>query len=142
MLSFYQSVFLFTFHSFIITSECHLRNDLQDISVEESESTKVEKTRAPTRYLPTWESLDARPNPPWYDDVKFGIFIVWGVYSVPNFGSECFWHNWATGEPNTIKFMKDNYPPGFTYADFAAQFHAELYDPNAWADIIEASGAK
>ena len=38
--------------------------------------------------------------------------------------------------------MKKNYKPGFTYPDFAAEFTAEFYDPNQWADIIEASGAK
>ena len=37
------------------------------------------------RYQPTWESLDARPAPAWYLDAKFGIFIHWGVYSVPSF---------------------------------------------------------
>lgn len=34
-------------------------------------------------YKPTWESLDTRPLPQWFDDAKFGIFIHWGVYSVP-----------------------------------------------------------
>lgn len=46
--------------------------------------------RAP-RYDPTWESLDSRPLPAWYDQAKFGIFIHWGVFSVPSFGSEWFW---------------------------------------------------
>ena len=45
-------------------------------------------------YKPTWDSLDSRPLPQWYDDAKFGIFIHWGVFSVPSFGSEWFWHNW------------------------------------------------
>ena len=34
-------------------------------------------------YQPTWESLDQRPTPQWFDEAKFGIFIHWGVYSVP-----------------------------------------------------------
>lgn len=46
--------------------------------------------RAP-RYDPTWESLDSRPLPAWFDQAKFGIFIHWGVFSVPSFGSEWFW---------------------------------------------------
>ena len=44
------------------------------------------------QYKPTWESLDSRPLPSWYDEAKFGIFIHWGVYSVPSFGSEWFWY--------------------------------------------------
>ena len=29
------------------------------------------------RYEPNWKSLDARPNPAWFDDAKIGIFIHW-----------------------------------------------------------------
>jgi len=46
------------------------------------------------RYTSDWDSLDSRPLPLWYDDAKFGIFIHWGVFSVPSFGSEWFWVNW------------------------------------------------
>ena len=46
------------------------------------------------RYEPTWDSLDSRPLPSWYDEAKIGIFIHWGVFSVPSFGSEWFWMNW------------------------------------------------
>ena len=34
-------------------------------------------------FRPTWESLSGYTVPDWYDDGKFGIFIHWGVYSVP-----------------------------------------------------------
>ena len=94
------------------------------------------------RYEPNWDSLDARPLPTWYDEAKIGIFIHWGVFSVPSFGNEWFWHNWESGSADIVQFMKDNYPPGWTYADFAPQFTAEFYDPDQWARIIQASGAK
>lgn len=45
------------------------------------------------KFDPTWESLDSRPLPEWYDRDKFGIFIHWGVFSVPAHG-EWFWYNW------------------------------------------------
>ena len=45
-------------------------------------------------YQPTWDSLDSRPIPSWFDDSKIGIFIHWGVFSVPGYGSEWFWANW------------------------------------------------
>lgn len=96
-------------------------------------------------YEPNWESLDSRPLPSWYDDAKFGIFIHWGVFSVPGFGfpSEWFWKGWKVDHNQAIEnFMKNNYPPDFTYADFASKFRAEFYDPNQWADIFKASGAK
>jgi hypothetical protein len=47
-----------------------------------------------TQYTPTWDSLDSRPLPQWYDEAKIGIFIHWGVFSVPSFGSEWFWKEW------------------------------------------------
>ncbi|RPJ85950.1 MAG: hypothetical protein EHM18_08725, partial [Acidobacteria bacterium] len=42
---------------------------------------------ADVRYAPNWESLDKRPAPEWFLDAKFGIFIHWGVYSVPSWGA-------------------------------------------------------
>ena len=38
------------------------------------------------RYEPTWASIDSRPVPQWFEDSKFGIFIHWGVFSVPAWG--------------------------------------------------------
>lgn len=44
--------------------------------------------------------------------------------------------------PPFVEFMEKNYPPGFTYANFAQQFRAEFFDPNHWAEILKSSGAK
>jgi len=99
------------------------------------------------KYNTTWASLDSRPLPTWYDDVKIGIFIHWGVFSVPSYGNGSyvafFWWAWQ-GEKrkNYIDWMNRNYRPGFTYADFAKDFTAEFYNPDQWADIFKASGAK
>lgn len=95
------------------------------------------------RYTPDWESLDSRPLPSWYDEAKFGIFIHWGVFSVPGFDSEWFWWHWqGQHDQKCVNYMKKNYPPGFTYAEFAPKFHAQFFDPVEWADIFKASGAK
>ncbi|CAF0754252.1 unnamed protein product [Didymodactylos carnosus] len=95
------------------------------------------------QYSPNWDSLDTRPLPQWYDEAKIGIFIHWGVFSVQSY-KEWFWYAWKKDnpDPDVVEFMRKNYPPDFTYADFAKEFHAELYDPNEWADIFQASGAK
>jgi len=98
------------------------------------------------RYTPDWESLDSRPLPTWYDEAKFGIFIHWGVWSVPAFGpkqeSAFLWIYWKEGVKAYVDFMNANYPPDITYADFAADFKAEFYDPNQWADVFKSSGAQ
>ena len=78
------------------------------------------------QYVPTWKSIDSRPIPEWYDNGKIGIFIHWGVFSVPSFKSEWFWWYWqGSKEPDVVDFMNKNYPPNFQYADFASQFTAE-----------------
>ncbi|MCA9440938.1 MAG: alpha-L-fucosidase [Candidatus Omnitrophica bacterium] len=103
-------------------------------------------------YEPNWESLDSRPTPEWFRDAKFGIFIHWGVYSVPAWGekkaySEWYWHN-AFNADGTLKdnpwgeFHRKNYGEDFPYSDFAPLFKAELYDPAEWADIFKRAGAK
>lgn len=38
--------------------------------------------------------------------------------------------------------MKKNYPPNFTYADFAPMFTAEFFDPDYWSDLFQEAGAK
>lgn len=49
------------------------------------------------KYKPEWDDLDTRPLPQWYDSAKIGIFLHWGVYSVPCFKSEWFWKNLKDG---------------------------------------------
>lgn len=41
-----------------------------------------------------------------------------------------------------VDFMNQNYRPGFTYQDFGTEFTTELFDPNHWAELFQASGAK
>ena len=74
--------------------------------------------------------------------MKLGIFIHWGVFSVPSFRSEWFWWDWqGAKDKDVISYMQANYKPDFTYADFAPQFTAEFFSPARWADIFNASGA-
>ncbi len=102
-----------------------------------------------TRYEPKWESLDKRPCPQWYLDAKFGIFIHWGVYSVPAWGApkeyaEWYWNHIADKKPDNVwwQFHRKNFGENFEYQEFAPRFRAELFDPDQWADIFARSGAK
>src|SRR4051812_19321639 len=111
---------------------------------------------AQTRFEPTWESIDRRPSPSWYTDAKFGIFIHWGVYSVPAFAAvnvkgetgyaEWYWNslvkNKGNGKGPTLDFHNRVYGPDFKYEQFAPMFRAEVYDPDHWADVFDRSGAK
>ncbi|KAJ3645946.1 hypothetical protein Zmor_023563 [Zophobas morio] len=99
-------------------------------------------TQTVADYEANWDSLDSRPLPDWYDKAKIGIFLHWGVYSVPSLGNEWFWSSWVGGNSEIVNFIEKNYPPNWTYQDFAEQFTAEFYDPDTWADLFKNSGAK
>lgn len=97
-------------------------------------------------YVPTWDSLDSRPLPAWFDEAKVGLFLHWGVFAVPSYTSEWFWWYWqGWGDPRNpqpAKFMAKNYPPDFTYPAFAKDFTCEFFDPDEWARIFQESGAR
>ncbi|MFY0625821.1 MAG: alpha-L-fucosidase [Reichenbachiella sp.] len=110
------------------------------------------------KYEENWESLKKYNTPQWFQDAKLGIFIHWGPYSVPAYGSEWYprlmyqdsatWN--GTGEitnlgPSEVyKFHVENYgdPSEFGYKDFIPMFKAEKFDANEWMDIFKKAGAK
>jgi len=104
-------------------------------------------------YSANWPSLNSRPLPAWYDEAKFGIFVHWGVYSVPSWAvpgpfqeqtnpyAEWYWHSLMDNKSATYAFHQRAYP-GMRYEDFAPLFRAELWDPTEWARIFATSGAK
>jgi alpha-L-fucosidase len=95
-------------------------------------------------FQPTWESLRAYRIPEWYEDAKFGIFIHWGVYSVPAFGSEWYPRNmYQQGTPEFEHHLaKYGAQTQFGYKDFIEQMTYEAYDPEAYAELFEQAGAR
>lgn len=113
-------------------------------------------------YSPNWQSLDARPVPAWFSDVKFGIFIHWGVYSVPAWGpvakdgagiyeryAEWYWYrlmDTSAGDKKIHGLFKNfhdkTYGSTFKYQDFVKDFTANMFNADEWANIIKSSGAK
>ena len=100
------------------------------------------------QYQPNWESIDKRPMPEWYTDARFGIFIHWGVYSVPAWSPKGQYSEWYQHWLESKSFngaVADYHKKVFgddTYYQLAPLFKAELYNPDEWAKVIEASGAK
>ena len=104
---------------------------------------------ADQRYEPNWASLDQRPTPEWFQDAKFGVFIHWGLYSVPAWGkvgeyAEWYWNKMADKKPENVwwQFHKKNFGENFDYQEFAPRFTAELFDAKQWADLFARSGIK
>ena len=100
-------------------------------------------------YEPNWESLETHPTPEWFEDGKFGIFIHWGVYSVPSFcdtSTYSEWYQaWLDGNAHDgleREFHEKNYGKDFEYREFAPMFRAEMWDPAEWARIFKRAGAE
>ena len=98
-------------------------------------------------YAPNWESLDSRETPEWFKDAKFGIFIHWGLYSVPSWGPKGSYAEWYlnglnNGDTARLRYHHTNYGNDFPYWKFIDLFKAENYDPDSWAAIFKKSGAK
>ncbi len=95
-------------------------------------------------FRPDWESLEHYEAPEWYKDAKFGIFIHWGVYSVPAFGNEWYPRNMYRPGSEENKHHSATYGPldKFGYKDFIPMFKAEHFDPAAWAQLFKQAGAK
>jgi len=95
-------------------------------------------------YRADWESLQKYEVPTWYQDAKFGIFIHWGVYSVPAFGSE--WYPRDMYRPGSPEYDHHIATYGsqdkFGYKDFIPRFKAEHFDPTTWAALFKKAGAK
>lgn len=108
-------------------------------------------SKAQTKQVPyqaNWESLSKYQCPEWYKDAKFGIFIHWGVYSVPAFGSE-WYARWMYKD--TIAWGNNYYQhhlktygtqDKFGYKDFIPMFKAEKFDASQWVALFKKSGAK
>ena len=75
-------------------------------------------------YKPSEENLRARE---WFQDAKFGMFIVWGVYSTLGDGE------WVMHQQRIEKE---------TYEKLPSFFYPVEYDPEKWVSLAKAAGMK
>jgi alpha-L-fucosidase len=93
-------------------------------------------------YEPTWESLrDNWTCPKWFNEAKFGIFIHWGLYSIPARINEWYERHMYTTD---VQWHTEHYgpPDKFGYKDFIPLFTAKKYDPGEWAALFARTGAR
>jgi alpha-L-fucosidase len=120
--------------------------------------------QAPVKYEPTIVSLDRHEVPSWYTNAKLGIFIHWGLYSVPgwaplshpnhDFSSTDYIRNnpYAEWYYNTMRidgsptqaYHREHYGAEYDYYNFAPVFNREIqkWKPDEWAKIFKNSGAR
>jgi len=104
------------------------------------------------KYEAKWESLDSRPTPQWWVDAKFGIFVHWGPYSVPAYSPMSGTDDYANyAEWYACQLMRTNAEVvayhkrmfgDVPYANIAAQFKAENFNPSEWATLFRKAGAR
>lgn len=105
---------------------------------------QVERNIAAGPFAPTWESLLNYRVPDWFQDAKFGLFIHWGVYSVPAFDSEWYPRHMYTRGHRVFEHHLKSYGPQnkFGYKDFIPLFKAERFDADRWARLFKQAGAR
>jgi alpha-L-fucosidase len=114
------------------------------VGEDDGELARIRSVATAGPYQPEWESLQGYRAPRWYEDAKFGIFIHWGVYSVPAFGNEWYARTmYRQGTPE-YEHHRATYGPQdeFGYKDFIERFRAERFDPQVWAATFRRAGAQ
>ena len=105
------------------------------------------------KYENNWESLNQRKVPSWFEDAKFGIFIHWGLYSVPAYapkGKYAEWYGYHCDNENNPdavgRLYREHhirtYGENFKYNDFVPMFQAENFDARQWISLFEDAGAR
>ncbi|KAJ5586616.1 hypothetical protein N7450_006403 [Penicillium hetheringtonii] len=103
-------------------------------------------------YEATYESVYGHEAPSWYNNAKYGIFIHWGVYSVPGWGNSgskenyAEWYWWWLGQgpsdpTDVYGYQKEAYGTELVYDDFIQNFTADAWDPKEWVDLFADAGA-
>jgi alpha-L-fucosidase len=105
---------------------------------------EVDRTVAQGPFKDDWDSLSAYRVPGWFRDAKFGIFIHWGVYSVPGFANEWYSRNMYVRGNAAYTYHRNVWGPQdkFGYKDFIPKFRAEKFDPKAWVELFARAGAR
>ncbi len=96
-------------------------------------------------FQPNWENIAQNYRfPDWYRDGKFGIFIHWGVYSVPAYGTEWYSRNMYVEGTNEYKHHRETWGDHteFGYKDFIPLFKGEKFNAGEWASLFRQAGAK
>ena len=105
---------------------------------------EIDRIIAQGPYDASWNSLSSYQPPHWYKNAKFGIFIHWGVFSVPAFGNEWYPRNMYIQDTPEYQHHIETYGEhkDFGYKNFVPMFTAPNFNPDEWADLFVQAGAK
>lgn len=114
-----------------------------NISKEEYLS-KINEVIENGRFKDDWASLSRHQTPRWYADAKFGIFIHWGIYSVPAYHNEWYSREMYDKTKQSYRHHIKTYgnQKDFGYKDFIPMFKGEKFNAAEWVDVFKKSGAR
>lgn len=101
-----------------------------------------------TRYTSTTTSVQQHRSPNWLKQSKFGIFIHWGLYSVPAWApvgesyAEWYWWRMNHKDDAAFDYHRQHYGENFKYDDFLTQWKPTSFDPRSWLRLVDQSRAK
>ena len=104
----------------------------------------IDNLIAAGRHKDNWQSLSEHKTPEWYHRGKLGIFIHWGIYSVPAFGNEWYSRNMYDPAHREFEHHRSTYGEhkDFGYKDFIPLFRGEKFSADHWVDLFRQAGAK
>lgn len=105
---------------------------------------RIDEVIAKGPYKDTWESLTDMDIPEWFCHDKFGIFIHWGLFSVPAFNNEWYSRNMYVQGSEEYNHHIETYGPhkDFGYKDFIPMFTAPAFDADEWISLFKEAGAR
>jgi alpha-L-fucosidase len=108
--------------------------------------TTMQQTVARGPYAPTVESLNQHAAPDWYADAKLGIFIHYGLFSVPGYSGVGCWYGNNMYDPKNgaYAFHREEFGPQdkFGYKDFAPHLTASAFSADEWVSLFKEAGAR
>ncbi|KAH7210056.1 alpha-L-fucosidase-domain-containing protein [Fusarium oxysporum] len=104
-------------------------------------------------YEASESSLEHHWNPDWFHEIKYGIFIHWGLYSIPAFGNRpgpkqdyAEWYGYRMTQPDfpseTYQYHRDTYGENFNYDNFVSNFTGANFDAEGWMNLVANAGAQ
>lgn len=103
---------------------------------------RIDRVNREGKYQPTWESLAQHPIPAWYEQKRLGIFLHWGVFSVPAYHDWYARNMYIKGGPeyeHHVRHYGD--PKDFGFKDFIPRLTMERFDPREWVELFRETGA-
>ena len=131
-------------------------NDLRNMYSEkmmqdaEKEFNRVLEVNGKGKWKPSASSIDRHNAPEWFRDIKFGMFVDWGLWAVGGWAVKrdkaAMYPDWYEHridfDKDAEKYHDKNWGEDFQRDDLIPFFKATRYEPEKLVDIAIEAGMK